>query len=220
MASPHKENPNQMSKNITIENCIIKGRYYRKETFVESTLVCGGYGMSHVRVINCRSEGLPRLVLSKDAHNWIVRDCTANGSSDSTIYLKGHSHTVESNTIYNAGKDGIKIRPMKSLGPTGYSIIRGNTVVNYGLIKSDAGGAFNIEGEGVILDSNTAVITVNGVVEHILSGFNIKKKDCVLVNNKAISNDWNNQPRVAYKIKEEAASSLKMDDTNLTIEML
>ena len=124
----------------------------------------------------CQVVGWGALVQSANNDNdvecnYSVTNCLAYRTEDSSIYLRGGNNIVTGNLIIDAGKDGIKIRPVIEYNedpipndyffvypnsiPNGGSIVSYNTIINSGVVKSDGGTALQAQYENVSFLNNT-----------------------------------------------------------------
>lgn len=176
------------SSGIHIAECSHEGQYLGDNN--ENITVIGAGNTTRVKVTESVANGHPCLVLSGDtADSWTVEKSACDGAVDSAIYLRGGGHTIRENLITNAGKDCIKILQRSDGQSNLNGLVERNTVINYGLVKNNAGGAINIEAEGTTVRNNVAILTQDSLTPSGTRCYLIRAPWCHVFDNIAASDD-------------------------------
>lgn len=121
-----------------------------------------GSNVSDVLVDNCFGYRVYHMILAEPySERIVVTNNVVRQSHDSSIYLRSSASVIANNTVYNAGKDGIKILSGTPSSDYRNNTINNNVVSGAGINKSDGGVLISAQAENTVVCGNSLQTTTD-----------------------------------------------------------
>jgi hypothetical protein len=148
----------------------------------------GAYHCTDIAIRNCTAIKCDKLVLAEaGAERISVENNIVRESHDSSIYLRATGLSVKGNTIYHAGKDGIKALTVGAALPKRV-VITNNNVYGAGVNKSDGGVLINSDAVNCAIIGNALETTSSAVASSTQVGIFVSNSDTNVTGNTIVGN--------------------------------